>query len=220
VSTAYGAFMFAKRRNRVAVDLPTGVSRPAGGGEILVEELAPWTPFLLDDGEATVIVRPEGLPADEVEALARAVRADRCVLLAAYRLYPTYPVLIFSLLVHDRPGSPPLSIEAYRDCTSADVRGFAARLGSGKGRGRVLLYGGEPLGPLATGRFTLRIPPLAGPVPRRTSWRELRMLWLMFEIMVRQRDRIPAACRDFAAAVAAHMAREPNLTAGSEPMGP
>lgn len=213
--------MFAKWRRRREFDLSTvDVPRLGGGGDVVVEELAPWTPFLFDDdGEATAIVRPEGLPADEVEALAAAVRADRCVLLVAYRLYPAYPVLIFSLLVHDRPGGPPLSIEGYRDCTSADVQDFVVRLGRMKGRGQVRLYGGEPFGPLATGRFTLRIPPLAGPGPRRTSWRELRMLWLMFEIMVRQRDRIPARDRDFAAAVAAHMAREPNLTTASEPMG-
>lgn len=70
--------------------------------------------------------------------------------------------LIYSLFVYDSPDGPPLSFEGYRDVTSADVQDFVVRLGRAKGHGRVLLYGGEPLGLLATGRFVLHIPPLNG----------------------------------------------------------
>lgn len=186
-----------------------------------VEDIAPMTPFLLErDGEATAVVRLDGQADDDVGALADAVRADRCVLLAALRLYSTYPVLIYSLFVHDTPSGPPLSIEGYRDVTSADVQDFVVRLGHAKGRGRVLLYGGEPLGLLATGRFVLHIPPRVVDLWSEPSRRELRMLWLMFGIAAQQRARIPEHERDFAAAVQTHMAREPNLTGRSSPLSP
>lgn len=214
--------MFEKWRGRKDFDLSrVDVPRLGGAGRVVVEDIAPMTPFLLErDGEPTAVVRLDGLADDEVGALADAVRADRCVLLAALRLYSTYPVLIYSLFVHDTPDGPPLSIEGYRDVTSADVQDFVVRLGHAKGRGRVLLYGGEPLELLATGRFVLHIPPRLVGLWADTSWRELRMLWLMFGIAARQRARIPERERDFAAAVETHMAREPNLTDRSEPLSP
>jgi hypothetical protein len=213
--------MFGKWRRRRDFDLSSvDVPRLAGDGEVIVERLAPMVPFLLDhDGAPTVIVPLDGLPAAEVEALAAAVRANRCVLIAAYRLYSTYPVLIFSLFVYDTPDGPPLSLEGYRDVTSADVQDFVVRLGREEGRGRVLLYGGEPRRLLAEGEFVLRIPPFITPaLPHRTSRTELKMLWLIFAIAAQQRARI--APEDFKAAVDAHMAREPNLTARSDPTGP
>lgn len=214
--------MFEKWRGRKDFDLSrVDVPRFGEAGQVVVEEIAPMTPFLLDkDGTPTVVVRLAGVPGDEAAELADAVRADRCVLLAALRLYSTYPVLIYSLFVHDSPSRPPLSIEGYRDVTVADVQDFVVRLGQAKGRGRVLLYGGEPLGLLATGRFVLHIPPQPVNLWADTSWRELRMLWLMFAIAAQQRARIPDHERDFAAAVDTHMAREPNLTSRSEPFSP
>jgi hypothetical protein len=212
--------MFEKWRTRKDFDLSqVDVPRSAGTGPIRVEAIMPLVPFVYDDnGEPTVIVRLSGVPDDEVAALADAVRVDRCVLLAALRLYSTYPVLIYSLFVFDSPSRPPLSVEGYRDVTVADVQDFVVRLGQTRGRGRVRLYnGGGEL--LATGRFTLRIPPcITAPLPHETSWRELSMLWSMFTVAARQRARIPEQDLDFKAAAATHMARQPNLTLESDPL--
>jgi hypothetical protein len=211
--------MFDKWRARKDFDLSTvDVPREAETGAVVIDKITPMVPFVYDDdGEATVIVRLDNLPADEVTALAEAVRADRCMLLSALRLYSTYPVLIYSLFIFDSPDRPPLSIEGYRDVVLADVQDFVVRLGKAKGRGRVLLHGDDGL--LATGRFTLRIPPcITAPLPHETSSRELRMLWLMFSVAAQQRARIPERDRDFGAAVQAHMEREPNLTGSSEPL--
>ena len=215
--------MFEKWRSRKDFDLSTvDVPRTVDEGDVVVEHIAAMTPFLTEhNGEPTVIVRLDGLPGDEVHALAEAVRADRCMLLAALRLYSTYPVLVYSLFVYDSPDGPPLSVEGYRDVTSADVQDFVVRLGRAKGRGRVLLYGGEPLGLLATGRFVLHIPPrLANLWQEPSSWRELRMLWMLFVVAAQQLARIPVRELDFAAAVRTHMAREQNLTVLSEPLAP
>jgi hypothetical protein len=215
--------VFEKWRSRKDFDLSTvDVPRRAGEGDVVVERITPMTPFLIEhDGEPTVIVRLDGLPDDEVHALAEAVRADRCMLLAALRLYSTYPLLIYSLFVYDSPDGSPLSLEGYRDVTSADVQDFVVRLGRAQGRGRVLLYGGEPLGLLATGRFVLHVPPqLLHSWQEPSSWRELRMLWMQFVVATQQRARIPERDLDFTAAVRTHMAREQNLTVRSEPLAP
>lgn len=204
--------MFEKWRSRKDFDLSrVDVPRWVGAGPVVVEAITPMVPFVYDDdGEPTVIVRLDGLPDDEVAALADAVRADRCVLLAALRLYSTYPVLIYSLFVFDSPDRPPLSVEGYRDVIVADVQDFVVCLGKAKGHGRVLLYGDELL---ATGRFKLAIPPcFTPPLVGTPSWRELRMLWLLFSIAAQQRARIPEQDLDFEAAAATHMARHPNLT--------
>lgn len=208
--------MFEKWRSRKDFDLSrVDVPRREAQGPVLVDTLTPMTPFVYDDdGVPTVIVRLDGLPDDEVADLVDAVRADECVLLAALRLYSSYPVLIYSLFVFDSPDRPPLSIEGYRDIVVADVQDFVVRLGLNKGYGRVRLYGDELL---ATGRFTLRIPPcITAPLPHTPSWRELRMLWMTFTIAAQQRARIPAQDLDFAAAVDTHMARRPNLTLQSD----
>lgn len=215
--------MFEKWRSRKDFDLSTvDVPRRGDEGNVVIEHLTALTPFLIErDGEPTVIVRLEGLPSDEVHALAEAVRADRCMLLAALRLYSTYPVLIYSLFVYDSPDGPPLSLEGYRDVAVADVQDFVVRLGRAKGRGRVLLYGGEPLGLLATGRFVVHIPPqFVHPLQEPPSWRELRMLWMLFVVATQQRARIPERDLDFTAAVRTHVAREQNLTVRSEPLAP
>ncbi|MEJ3748816.1 hypothetical protein WEI85_36750 [Actinomycetes bacterium KLBMP 9797] len=214
--------MFEKWRSRKDFDLSTvDVPRRADEEDVVIEHIAAMTPFLIEqDGEPTVIVRLDGLPGDEVDVLAEAVRADRCLLLAALRLYSSYPVLIYSLFVYDSPDGPPLSLEGYRDVTSADVQDFVVRLGRAKGYGRVRLYGGEPLGLLATGRFVLHIPPRLVHLWQEPSRRELRMLWLLFVIATQQRARIPERDLDFAAAVRTHMAREQNLTLRSEPLSP
>lgn len=214
--------MFGKWRSRKDFDLSTvDVPRRGNEGDVVVERITAMTPFLIErDGEPTVIVRVDGLPGDEVQALAEAVRADRCMLLAALRLYSTYPVQIYSLFVYDSPDGPPLSIEGYRDVTSADVQDFVVGLGRTKGHGRVLLYGGEPLGLLATGRFVLHIPPQLGHPQQEPSWREMQMLWMLFVIAAQQRARIPERGLDFAAAVRTHMAGEQNLTVESKPLAP
>ncbi|SEO49624.1 hypothetical protein [Amycolatopsis saalfeldensis] len=214
--------MFEKWRSRKDFDLSTAdVPREASTGDVVVERIAAMMPFLLEqDGEPTVIVRLEGLPDEEVSALAKAVREDRCLLLAALRLYSTYPVLIYSLFIYDAPGTPPLSIEGYRDVVLADVQDFVVRLGRTNGHGRVRLYGGEPFGLLATGRFVLRIPPRIVVDWQQPSKLELRALWQLFVIAAQQRARIPEPDRDFAAAVRTHEEREPNLTLRSPSFGP
>lgn len=175
------------------------------------------SPFLMmRDGEPTAIVRLDKLPESEVADLAKAVRDDRCLLAAGYKLYSTYPILICSVFIYDSPNGS-LTVEGYRDVTSADVQDFVVGLGGSGGQGRVLLYTGDPPVLVSSGKFALRIPPLIAPVsfPCQASRLDLKRLWLMFKIVGQQRSRIPEDCLNFGAAVATHLKREPNMSARS-----
>ena len=176
------------------------------------------TPFLLAyQGSPTVLVRLDGLPDDEVAALAKAVDDDRCLMVTGYKLYSTYPVFIASLFVYDSPDGSPLCLEGYRDIATADVQDFVVGLGRAGGTGNVRLYAGDPPELIGQGRCTLRIPPFITPTrfPYRPSRTELRTLWLMFTVVAQQLARIPAQRLDFMAAAQTHMAQTQNMTSRS-----
>jgi hypothetical protein len=212
--------IFSKWRGGKDFDLASlDVPRLNAEGDIVIEALTPMIPFLLEsEGKPTVMVRIEGLAESELAALVKAVRDDRCLLAAGYKLYSTYPVLIFSLFVYDSPDGSSLALEGYRKVTSADVQDFVVSLGRSGGLGRVLLYSGDSPELVGSGKFSLRIPPFIAPVsfPYRTNSRELQMLWLMFSAVTKQRARIPESRLDFDAAVTTHMAREPNMSGSTE----
>lgn len=211
--------IFSRWRRGKDFDLSrVAVPRDEPGGDVVVESLAPMVPFLMDDGGTpTVLVRLDDTPESEVAGLAAAVDAGRCVLVAGYKLYSTYPILIFCLFIHDSPTGPPLRLEGYRDIVLADVQDFVVALGRTGGRGTVRLYAGDSPAPVAQGRFAVRIPPFFTPTqfPHRTDPKDLRLLWLMFSVVARQRARIPASELDFHAAADTHMARTENMTSRS-----
>jgi hypothetical protein len=212
--------IFSKWRGGKDFDLSSvDVPRLNAEGDVVVKAIPPMIPFLLElEGKPTVMVRLEGSPESEVAGLVKAVRDDRCLLVAGYKLYSTYPILIFSLFIYDSPNGSPLTLEGYRKVTSADIQDFVVSLGRSGGLGRVLLYGGDRPEPIASGQFFLRIPPFIMPTnfPYRTNSRELQMLWLMFSVAAKQRARIPESHLDFDAAVTTHLAREPNMSGSSD----
>lgn len=211
--------IFANWRHRKDFDLTAvQVPRLHREGPVVVEHLATMSPFLMEhESEPTVILRLEGLPGPEVAGLAEAVKNDRCLLVVGFKLYSTYPVLIFSTFIYDSL-TDPLTVDGYRDVTSADVQDFVVSLGRNGGQGRLLLYDGDPPELIGSGRFALQIPPFFVPTkfPAQPSGTGLRMLWMIFQVVAQQRARIPEDRLDFKAAVATHMAREPNLSNRSE----
>lgn len=211
--------IFSKWRGGKDFDLASlDVPRLNADGDIVVEALMPMIPFLLEfEGEPTVMVRLEGLAESEVAGVVKAVRDDRCLLAAGYKLYSTYPVLIFSLFIYDSPDGSSLALEGYRKVTSADVQDFVVSLDRSGGVGRVLLYSGDSAEVVGSGKFFLRIPPFITPVsfPYRTNSTELQMLWMMFSVVTKQRARIPENRLDFDAAVTTHLARERNMSSST-----
>lgn len=194
------------------------VPRRQGDGAVIVEDIAPMSPFLLEfEGKPTVLIRLDGLPEDEVAGLAKAASDDHCILAVGYKLYSTYPILISSLFIYDSSSRPPLTLEGYRDITSADVQDFVVSLGHSGGRGRVRLYEGDPPKLISHGQFALRIPPFIVPTtfPYHTRRRELQILWRMFKVVAIQRARIPQDRLDFKAAAETHMSRTQNMTGRS-----
>lgn len=151
--------MFSRWRRGRDFDLPSlRIPRLHGEGTFTIEGVRPMSPFLMmRDGEPTAIVRLDKLPESEVADLAKAVRDDRCLLAAGYKLYSTYPILICSVFIYDSPNGS-LTVEGYRDVTSADVQDFVVGLGGSGGQGRVLLYTGDPPVLVSSGKFALRIP--------------------------------------------------------------
>jgi hypothetical protein len=212
--------IFSKWRGGKDFDLASlDVPRLNAEGDIVVEALTPMVPFLVEfEGMPTVMVRLEGLTESEVARVVEAVRDDRCLLAAGYKLYSTYPILIYSLFVYDSPDGSSLALEGYRKVTSADVQDFVVSLGRNGGLGCVLLYSGDRRELVGSGKFSLHIPPFITPTsfPYRTNSEELRMLWLMFSLASKQRARIPESRLDFDAAVTTHMAREPNMSSSTE----
>lgn len=208
--------VFSRWRDGRDFDLARlGVPRLFHGGAVVVEELAPMSPFLLEhEGRPTVLVRLDECP----EAVVKAVEDGHCLLAAGWKLYSTYPLLIFSLFIYESPDRAPLTVEGYRRVTSGDVQDFVVSLGRSRGQGRVLLYSGDPPDLVGDGRFALRIPPFFSPpdLPYQTSRENLQILWLMFKIVARQHARIPEDQRDFAAAVKTHMKREPTMSSRSQ----
>jgi hypothetical protein len=211
--------LFSRWRHGKDFDVPSlRIPRLYGEGAVTIEDVRPLSPFMMMlDGEPTAIVRLDGLPEAEVAGLAKAVRDDRCLLAAGYKLYSTYPILIFSVFIYDDSPNGSFTVEGYRDVASADIQDFVAGLGGSGGRGRVLLYTGDPPGLVGSGKFALRIPPLIAPVgfPCQVSRRDLKRLWLMFRIVGQQRSRIPEEDLNFRAAIATHLKREPNMSARS-----
>lgn len=194
------------------------VPRRGSEGAVIVEKLAPMSPFLLaQDGMPTALVRLAGIPEDEVAGLAKAVDDDRCLLVAGWKSYSTYPIFIASLFMYDSPGAP-LTSEGYRDITTADVQDFIVGLGHTGGFGQARLYAGDPPELVAQGRFALRLPPFIVPTkfPYQPERIDLETLWLMFKVCAKLRARIPEETLDFKAAVDTHLARTGNISARSD----
>lgn len=203
--------LFSSWRDRKDFDLARiRVPRLHGTGDIIIEDIQPMSPFLMEyEGTPTILIRIDEDPNSEVGEIARAVKDRHCLLAAGYKLYSTYPILIYSLFIYDSPTRPPLTLEGYRDVVSSDVQDFVVSLGRSGGEGYVHLYSGDPLDRLGRGKFTLRLPPFIAPVtfPHQTSRLDLKSFWLEFCVVAQQRARIPEGSLDFKAAVATHVAR-------------
>ncbi len=188
-------------------DVPVSPSVPEDLAD-LASRAAPMNPFLLASGrEPVALLRLHDLARDEVADLAQAVRDGRTRLVPHYRSMPTFPVLSLSLVVHDRPGSP-FTFEGFRNITGGDVQDFLAALGRTGGRGTVHLYEPSAGGVvrLAEGPFVLSLPPVPSTwQPHRTTSAELDTLWQVITLAAVWLNDIPAADRDFDAAVDAYL---------------
>ncbi|MBB5837057.1 hypothetical protein [Kribbella italica] len=215
------------RKRRDAFDLgelglprvmPGVEERPAGNVvwrlsscDDLARSAVPMSPFVMDvQGTPTVLVKLAGLTARESAELARAVAAGDSLLVAAYRSYPTYPVLVLALFVYDSPNDP-LRFEGYRDLATVDVQDFAAGLDHTDGIGQVRLYD-ESAQLLATGQFGLRMPPFSSTsFPYRSTTQDLNRLWEICRLGAAWYHSLPPARRDFGTAVDAYISAEPPL---------
>ncbi|MGC4939513.1 hypothetical protein [Kribbella sp. DT2] len=217
------------RKRREAFDLaelglprvvPGAPERPAGEHGVTIRlrscddiarSASPMSPFVLDvQGTPTVLVKLAGLTEREGAELASAVTAGDSLLVAAYRSYPTYPVVVLALFVYDSPNDP-LRFEGYRDLATVDVQDFAVGLDRTDGIGQVRLYD-ESAQLLATGQFGLRIPPFdATKFPYKSTTQDLNRLWEICRLGATWYHSLPPARRDFDTAVDAYIAAEPPL---------
>jgi hypothetical protein len=196
---------------RLPLPFDHGVVYHISSCDELARTMVPMSPFVLDvQGTPTVLVKLAGLTAREAAELARAVTAGESLLVAAYRSYPTYPVLVLALFVYDSPGDP-LRFEGYRDLATIDVQDFAVGLDRTDGIGQVRLYD-ESAQLLATGQFGLRMPPFSSTTfPYQSTTEDLNRLWEICRLGAAWYHSLPPARRDFTAAADAYIAAEPPL---------
>jgi len=137
------------RREAGAADgLSVEGSAVPSGGRGLADRLAPMV-MPLDgflgagpDGGPLAVVRLQGMIPEKVAELAAPVRSGRTLIVPRYRSMPTYPVLVFTVVIYHADDDP-FTLMLVRDITSGAVQDFVSALHASGGRVALHVYSSE-----------------------------------------------------------------------------
>jgi hypothetical protein len=153
VAGGVGGLDFARlglpRRETGAADgLSVEGSAVPAGGRGLADRLAPVVRPLDGflgagpDGEPLAIVRLHGLIPEWLAKLAAPVRSGHTLIVPRYRSMPTYPVLVFDVVIYPADDDP-YTLMLVRDITSGAVQDFVSALHPSGGRVALHVYSSD-----------------------------------------------------------------------------
>jgi hypothetical protein len=160
----------------------------------------PNSPLLVTwQGRALSIARLDNMPRSEAHQMRSAVEQGRVLLAPVFAPCPTYTIFGPRFVIFDDPSNP-YTVEDPRDIALADVQDFISAV-LNNGEGDFYLYWGANAEPVATGTFSLCMNPQEVTWPHKPSDADREAFWQLLNQATSHFKGIPAAHRNFGAAV-------------------
>ena len=152
------------------------------------------------NGRAQAIVRLDDLSSSDLQQVRTTVQENKILLIVVLANCPTCSVLGLRFAIYDNLTSP-IVVEAPRDIRTADVQDFLSAILE-NGTGEFHLYTGYRAEPVASGIFSLRMPPFRRPeFPYKTTNNDLTGFWQLLIEANKHLKEIPVNRQDFEAAI-------------------